>query len=137
MASTNAPAGVIHPVDRHVGRRVAEKRIMLGHNQSDLGKALGVSFQQIQKYEKGTNRISASKLWAIAEFLNVDIRHFFEGLESSANAHAESVEVVTSPVTRASVDINRLAPRLSPAQQRMVLDLMREFAANEPLSHAT
>jgi len=53
MTSTNAPADVIHPVDRHVGRRVAEKRILLGHNQSDLGKALGLSFQQIQKYEKG------------------------------------------------------------------------------------
>ena len=51
-----------HPVDRHVGRRVCEKRISLGYNQSDLGRALGLTFQQVQKYEKGTNRISASKL---------------------------------------------------------------------------
>ena len=49
-----------HPVDRHVGRRVCEKRIGLGYNQSDLGRALGLTFQQIQKYEKGANRISAS-----------------------------------------------------------------------------
>jgi transcriptional regulator with XRE-family HTH domain len=51
-----------HPVDVHVGRRVCEKRLSFGYNQSDLGRALGLTFQQIHKYEKGANRISASKL---------------------------------------------------------------------------
>ena len=62
-----------HPVDRHVGRRVCEKRLALGYNQSDLGRALGLTFQQIQKYEKGANRVSASKLWDIARFFKVEI----------------------------------------------------------------
>ena len=69
-----------HPVDRHVGRKVCEKRIALGYNQSDLGRALGLTFQQIQKYEKGANRISASKLWDIARFFSVDVSYFFDGL---------------------------------------------------------
>ena len=72
-----------HPVDRHVGRRVCEKRLALGYNQSDLGRALGLTFQQIQKYEKGANRISASKLWDIARFFKVDIGYFFEGLNGA------------------------------------------------------
>lgn len=68
-----------HPVDRHVGRRVQEKRLDLGLSQTALGKAVGVSFQQMQKYEKGQNRISASKLFEIADFLKVDIPFFFDG----------------------------------------------------------
>ena len=67
-----------HPVDRFVGRKVCEKRISLGYNQSDLGRALGLTFQQIQKYEKGANRISASKLWDIARFFKVDIGYFLK-----------------------------------------------------------
>ncbi|KAK0349776.1 hypothetical protein LTR94_031714, partial [Friedmanniomyces endolithicus] len=67
-----------HPVDRHVGRRVQEKRLGLGLSQTALGKAVGVSFQQMQKYEKGQNRISASKLFEIADFLNVGIPYFFD-----------------------------------------------------------
>ncbi|MGH7018335.1 MAG: helix-turn-helix domain-containing protein, partial [Brevundimonas sp.] len=67
-----AAEGGPHPVDRHVGRRVCEKRVALGYNQSDLGRALGLTFQQIQKYEKGANRVSASKLWDIARFFKVD-----------------------------------------------------------------
>jgi DNA-binding XRE family transcriptional regulator len=74
-----------HLVDRHVGRRVCEKRIALGYNQTDLGQALGVTFQQVQKYEKGANRISASKLWDIARFFRVDIGYFFEGLTGAAS----------------------------------------------------
>ena len=58
-----------HPVDRHVGRRVSEKRIGLGYNQSDLGRALGLTFQQIQKYERGVNRVSAARLLQIASVL--------------------------------------------------------------------
>lgn len=68
-----------HPVDRHVGRRVQEKRLGLGLTQTALAKAVGVSFQQVQKYEKGTNRVSASKLFEIADFMKVDIPFFFEG----------------------------------------------------------
>jgi len=119
-----------HLVDRHVGRRVCEKRIALGYNQTDLGQALGVTFQQVQKYEKGANRISASKLWDIARFFRVDIGYFFEGLTASppgmAEPQAEAL-VRDFPATRQTIEIGRLAPRLSSRQQKLVVDLMREL----------
>lgn len=71
-----------HPVDVHVGRRVCGKRLDLGYNQSDLGRALGLTFQQVQKYEKGSNRISASKLYDIARFFKVEVGYFYEGLQA-------------------------------------------------------
>ena len=75
-----------HPVDVLVGRRFTERRISLGHRQSDLGRALGLTFQKVQKYEKGTNRISASKLWDAALFLGVGVDYFFEALAGVAPA---------------------------------------------------
>ncbi|WP_271143589.1 helix-turn-helix transcriptional regulator [Brevundimonas sp. NIBR10] len=79
--SARASTGkVVHPVDRHVGGRVRLRRMELGQTQTDLARALGVSFQQIQKYETANDRISASKLWSISEALEVDIGYFFEGM---------------------------------------------------------
>ena len=68
------------PVDLHVGARVRERRVSLGMSQRDLGNCVGLTFQQIQRYEGGINRISASKLWAISHFFDVPIEWFFEGL---------------------------------------------------------
>lgn len=118
-----------HPVDRHVGRRVSEKRISLGYNQSDLGRALGLTFQQIQKYEKGANRISASKLWDIARFFKVDIGYFFQGLATNAAGVNEEAPAFDHdfPATRHSIEIARLAPQLSNRQQKLALDLLREM----------
>lgn len=67
------------PVDRHIGGQVRIARMLAGKSQTELGAALGVTFQQIQKYERGANRISASKLQAIARVLGVTVSHFFEG----------------------------------------------------------
>jgi transcriptional regulator with XRE-family HTH domain len=120
-----------HPVDRHVGRRVCEKRLALGYNQSDLGRALGLTFQQIQKYEKGTNRVSASKLWDIARFFKVDIGYFFDGLAgSSVPGMAEEGAAFEHehPATRYTIEIGRLAPQLSTRQQKLALDLIRDMA---------
>lgn len=129
MARGKSPDGP-HPVDRHVGRRVCEKRISLGYNQSDLGRALGLTFQQIQKYEKGANRISASKLFDIANFFKVDIGYFFEGLTGRATGMAEEGATFEHdyPATRQTIEIARLAPRLSLRQQKLALELMRELA---------
>ena len=68
------------PVDIHVGARVRERRLSLGMSQDKLGKNLGLTFQQIQKYEKGTNRISASRLWGLSNLFGVSIEWFFDGL---------------------------------------------------------
>jgi transcriptional regulator with XRE-family HTH domain len=68
-----------NPTDKHVGSRVRMRRMMLGMSQEKLGDALGLTFQQVQKYEKGTNRIGASRLQQIAHFLQVPVSFFFEG----------------------------------------------------------
>ena len=73
--STKAP----NPVDRYVGSRVRMRRIMLGMSQEKLGEALGLTFQQVQKYEKGTNRIGASRLQQMSGILQVPVSFFFEG----------------------------------------------------------
>ncbi len=73
--STKAP----NPVDRYVGSRVRMRRIMLGMSQEKLGEALGLTFQQIQKYEKGTNRVGASRMQQISEILQVPVSFLFEG----------------------------------------------------------
>jgi len=71
-----------NPIDRHVGSRVRMRRMMLGMSQEKLGDALDLTFQQVQKYEKGTNRIGASRLQSIAQILQVPVSFFFEGAPS-------------------------------------------------------
>ena len=108
-----------HPVDLHVGRRVAERRISSGHTQTDLAGALGLTFQQVQKYEKGANRISASKLWEAAAFLGVDIDYFFSGLSETSPSDDETRTAY--PITRTSLEIDRLSKRLTAKQQRLAM----------------
>jgi transcriptional regulator with XRE-family HTH domain len=69
------------PVDVHVGARIRTRRLLIGMNQETLARALGLTFQQVQKYEGGANRVSASRLSQIAEILNVPISHFFSDLD--------------------------------------------------------
>ena len=118
-----------HPVDRHVGRRVQEKRLDLGLTQTALAKAVGVSFQQVQKYEKGANRVSASKLFEIAQFMKVDIPFFFEGLADAQMGVAEAAPTFAHdfPHTKPSLEIANLAPRLPVRRQKAVVQLMREM----------
>ena len=71
-----------HPVDVHVGKRIRQRRWMVGITQQQLAEGVGIKFQQIQKYETGMNRVSASRLWDIAEALEVPVGFFFDGLES-------------------------------------------------------
>lgn len=73
-----------HPVDVYVGKRVRQRRWIVGMTQQQLAEKVGIKFQQIQKYETGTNRVSASRLWDISEALGVPVEFFFEGLESKA-----------------------------------------------------
>ena len=67
-----------HPVDVHVGARLRQRRILLGMSQTALGNAAGITFQQVQKYESGRDRISSSRLFEFAKILNVPVSHFFE-----------------------------------------------------------
>ena len=72
--------GKPHPVDVHVGVRLRQRRTLLGMTQTNLGDALGMSFQQVQKYERGTNRIGAGRLYDLARMLDVSVEHFFEDM---------------------------------------------------------
>ena len=73
--SKNAP----HPVDLHVGSRIRQQRTLLGMSQTDLGEAVGISYQQCQKYEKGANRVSASMMWEFCKVLGIEVAALFEG----------------------------------------------------------
>ncbi len=74
-----------HPVDIHVGKRIRHRRWMVGMTQQQLAENVGIKFQQIQKYETGMNRVSASRLWDIAGTLSVPVSFFFEGIETETS----------------------------------------------------
>ena len=97
-----------HPVDVHVGKRIRHRRWMNGTTQQQLAEAVGIKFQQIQKYETGMNRVSASRLWDISKVLNVDVAFFFEGRNMAISGFCTFLtrtisavsNMVTSPVSR-------------------------------------
>ena len=117
----------IHPVDLHVGRRIRAQRKALGVSQGRLAEALGLTFQQVQKYERGANRVSASKLWDIARTLQVDVSHFFAGFGEPAAGVAETDAVFDHgrQPGRDGAELAGLMQRLKPAQRRRVLDFIR------------
>ena len=79
-----------HSVDIHVGQRIRHRRWMTGTTQQQLAEVVGIKFQQIQKYETGMNRVSASRLWDIANALNVDVPFFFQGLDPDDKQETQS-----------------------------------------------
>src|ERR1700688_151631 len=88
-----ADKGKANPIDIHVGARVRLRRMMLGMSQEKLGDGLGITFQQIQKYEKGTNRVSASRLQHIARILLVPIPFFFEDAPGESTDQQRDTEL--------------------------------------------
>ena len=129
--STKAP----NPVDKYVGSRVRMRRIMLGMSQEKLGEALGLTFQQIQKYEKGTNRVGASRIQQISEILQVPVSFLFEGGPSTI-ASAEAPGGGTSPTyvsdflaTSEGLALTRAFTRISDAKlRRSIVDLVEKIA---------
>ena len=118
-----------HPVDVHVGKRVRHRRWMVGMTQQQLGDIVGIKFQQIQKYETGMNRISASRLWDIAQALDVSISFFFEGLEDeaapSAQAAADLPERGDLLADKEALELVRSYYAIPEAQRRRLFDLAR------------
>jgi transcriptional regulator with XRE-family HTH domain len=113
-----------HPVDIHVGKRVRHRRWMLGMTQQQLGERVGIKFQQVQKYETGMNRVSASRLWEIAEALDTPISYFFEGIadESVAAPQAATQDLYAS---REALDLVRAYFAMPADQRRKLFDLAR------------
>lgn len=112
-----------HPVDVHVGQRVRQRRWMVGMTQQQLGNKVGIKFQQIQKYETGTNRISASRLWDIASALDVPVAFFFEGLHGHiANETTAHGDILTD---KEALDLVRAYYAIPETQRRRLFDLAR------------
>lgn len=136
MASKKSP----NPIDIHVGSRVRLRRMMLGMSQEKLGEHLGITFQQIQKYEKGTNRIGASRLQAIARVLSVPVAFFFEdapGLAPVAGDQGFDEQASTSYVvdflsSSEGLALNKAFIRIKdPKQRRKVVELVKAMAGDE------
>jgi len=111
-----------HPVDVHVGKRIRQRRWMVGVTQQQLADAVGIKFQQIQKYETGMNRVSASRLWDVARALDVSIAFFFEGLEATGAAGARSDDALAN---KEALELVRAFHAIPDAQRRRLLDLAR------------
>ena len=117
-----------HPVDVHVGKRVRHRRWMVGMTQQQLGEIVGIKFQQIQKYETGMNRVSASRLWDIAAALDVPVSFFFEGLSGEAGAElSEAVAEARGDLLadKEALELVRSYYAIPEAQRRRLFDLAR------------
>jgi transcriptional regulator with XRE-family HTH domain len=128
-----------HPVDRHVGLHIRMRRKALGISQERLAEALGLTFQQVQKYERGANRVSASKLWEIARALKTNVAYFYEGLEDEADATSRGFMGVNAQeflLTPEGMELAATFPRVRrPGLRRKVLDLVRAMAEMEAEEH--
>lgn len=127
-----------HPVDVHVGKRLRLRRSILGMSQEAIGKSIGVTFQQIQKYERGINRMGASRLYDFGRALNVPVSYFFEGfgdyvqpdaMELSAAENESKVFEHEDINSRETLEIMRVYSRIkSPAVRKRIIELIRAFA---------
>jgi len=127
-----------NPIDKHVGSRVRMRRMMLSMSQEKLGDALGLTFQQVQKYEKGTNRIGASRLQQIAHILQVPVSFFFEGAPSVGAHHSSGVGEAPSPAhvsdflaTSDGLTLTKAFMRIRSSKlRRRIVDLVEQIAAD-------
>ena len=113
-----------HPVDVHVGQRVRQRRWMLGLTQQQLAEKIGIRFQQVQKYETGENRMSASRLYDIAQALRVPVIFFYEGLEGGA-ASPDDGAAGDVLADREAIDLVRAFYAMPQEQRRHLYDLAR------------
>jgi transcriptional regulator with XRE-family HTH domain len=130
-----------NPIDKHVGSRVRMRRMMLGMSQEKLGDALGLTFQQVQKYEKGTNRIGASRLQQISQILQVPVAFFFEGAPIVAGAFepAPGMQAAPSPAyvsdflaTSDGLSLTKAFMRIKDAKlRRRIVDLVQQIAGED------
>ncbi len=117
-----------HPIDVHVGRRIRERRTLEGMSQTAVAEHLGLTFQQLQKYEKAHNRISASKLYGLAQLFGVPISYFYEGMEEGSSAPSRD-EVLTKRETLELVkDYYAIT---DPTVRDTIRKLVRAFAKSE------
>src|SRR5208283_2129221 len=137
MMAKKAP----NPIDKHVGSRVRMRRMMLGMSQEKLGNSLSLTFQQVQKYEKGTNRIGASRLQQISHILQVPVSFFFEGAPNVGGplARGEGMREAPSPAyisdflaTSDGLALTKAFMRISDSKlRRRIVDLVEQIASDK------
>ena len=136
MIAKKAP----NPIDKHVGSRVRMRRMMLNMSQEKLGDALGLTFQQVQKYEKGTNRIGASRLQQISHILQVPVSFFFDGAPNVPGAQrSDGVSEAPSPAyvsdflaTADGLALTKAFMRISDTKlRRRIVELVEQIATSE------
>jgi transcriptional regulator with XRE-family HTH domain len=129
-----------NPIDKHVGSRVRMRRMMLSMSQEKLGDALGLTFQQVQKYEKGTNRIGASRLQQISNILQVPVSFFFEGAPHlPGHHHSGGMSEAPSPAyvsdflaTSDGLSLTKSFMRIKSSKlRRRIVDLVEQIAGDE------
>ncbi|WP_293866871.1 helix-turn-helix transcriptional regulator [uncultured Alsobacter sp.] len=135
-----------NPIDKHVGSRVRMRRVLIGMSQEKLGEALGLTFQQVQKYEKGTNRIGASRLQQISNILGMPVEFFFDGAPVGETAQplgeglrepADTPYVADFLASNEGVQLNRAFLRIrDPKLRRRVVDLVNAIAGEDEIAQA-
>lgn len=119
-----------NPIDRHVGLRMRMRRKELGLSQERLAEAVGLTFQQIQKYERATNRVSASKLWELSRALKTHVGYFYEGLTELEGEVQQSMhDFLLAPD---GLELAANFPRIDTRLRRRVLELVRAMVGDEP-----
>lgn len=115
-----------HVVDVHVGKRIRQRRWLVGMTQQRLAEMVGIKFQQIQKYETGANRVSASRLWDIADALEVDVAFFFDGLKSDTDAEPKTDKIPDDMMgDKEAMDLVRSYYAIPENQRRRLFELAR------------
>ena len=135
MMAKKAP----NPVDKHVGSRVRMRRMMLSMSQEKLGNSLGLTFQQVQKYEKGTNRIGASRLQQISHILQVPVAFFFEGAPAVGGSKSDGLSEAPSPAyvsdflaTSDGLALTKAFMRITDSKlRRRIVDLVEQIAVDK------
>ena len=125
-----------HYVDHHVGRQIRELRRRLHVSQEKLAETLGLTFQQVQKYEKGSNRVSASKLFEVSTALGVDVDYFFRGLPKTGTSLTGVAEAgpeaftYEAPLTLEGREVDNLLINMRRRHRRLIVDMARALAAD-------
>jgi transcriptional regulator with XRE-family HTH domain len=132
MQNSEADEGA-NPIDRHVGVRIRMRRKELGMSQERLGEKIGLTFQQIQKYERAANRVSASKLWEMARALGVSVSYFFHGLQNPFGEGGDPKGFAGDPIMAADgAELAEAFPRINePGVRRKLIELVRIIAEDQ------
>lgn len=138
-----------HPVDQHVGKRLKHRRTLMGMSQAELAEAVGITFQQVQKYERATNRMGASRLFEFAQVLQVPVAYFFEGLDKQQDVllrttqnggmaeeseEFEYEEILSGQGGREATELMRSFNRLqNPTLRKSIMSFIRSVADGKPM----